>query len=66
LGSNLGLRLGLVDGKEILRELRNEVQQRWKVNLTDAKIINSLSTDLISEDMIVLLRGLDDFRLMER
>ena len=64
--SNLGLRLGLVDGKEILRELRNEVQQRWKVNLTDAKIINSLSTDLISEDMIVLLRGLDDFRLMKR
>jgi len=64
--SNLRLRLSRVDGKEILRELRNEVQQRWKVNFTDARIISNVPVDLIAEDMAGLLRGLENFRVQTR
>jgi hypothetical protein len=55
-------RMALVDGKEVLRALRGEVQQRWKLTISDAVIIEQFREEEVPEDLRKLLLSLEEFR----
>lgn len=55
-------RVGMVHGKDTLAALRSEAQCRWKINLTDARIIQCLTPEYMPEDLKALMAGLDNFR----
>ncbi len=55
-------RISIVRGKDILAKLRTEVRQRWKVNLTDARIVDSFPVEEIPPDLQDLIKGLEKFR----
>jgi predicted ATP-dependent endonuclease of OLD family len=59
-------RLKIVPGKHTLRLLREELQQRYSISLTDHAIIAALRTDEMAHDLSRLLRNLDEFRLNAR
>ena len=55
-------RLHIVPGKRVLSELFSRVQTEYKVNLTPAKIIESLNEKDMPRDLYQTLRNLDAFR----
>lgn len=55
-------RIHPVCGKEVLKAYRDQVQERYGVTLTDARIFDSINRDDIPADMSDLLRQLDEFR----
>lgn len=55
-------RMEIVPGKEILKNLRSEVQLIYSVNLTEFKIIEEFSPTDIPEDLRELIFRLDKFR----
>lgn len=55
-------RLSIVPGKDVLQKLREVIQQRWQVNLTDIRIIDEFRPDEIADDLRDLLKGLEAFR----
>lgn len=61
---NIHTRIGIVHGKDTLAALRNEVQCKWKVNLTDARIIQCLKPEYMPADLMALTTGLNNFRHM--
>ena len=56
------LRLHIVPGKRVLRELFSRVQNEYKVNLSTAKIIDQLRDSDIPSDLRQALRSVDAFR----
>ena len=56
------LRLHIVPGKRVLRELFSRVQNEYKVNLSTAKIIDQLRDSDIPSDLRQTLRSVDAFR----
>ena len=63
--ANLETRIVMVSGKEVLRRLRQQVQEFWGVTLTDARIVECLNRDEIPPDMRRLLDSLDEYRRAE-
>lgn len=55
-------RLSIVSGKELLRLYREHVQNAYSVSLTDAKIVDAMRQDELPDDLVSLLRGIDEFR----
>jgi energy-coupling factor transporter ATP-binding protein EcfA2 len=55
-------RLKIVPGKEVLSLVRSSVQEQYKVNLTDFKIIAEFRKEDVPLDMFELLKALDQFR----
>ena len=60
--NELDRRLTIVPGKDVLRELRAEVQEAYGVSLTDARIVESMHRDEIPGDLQELLNKIDNFR----
>lgn len=60
--ANLETRLALVPGKEVLRQLRQRVQDDFSVTLTDARIAEAMTRTDLPEDMRAMLEALDSFR----
>ena len=54
-------RLQVVSGKEVLRRLRELVAERFRVSLSDARILEGMRRDEIASDLQDLLRRLDEF-----
>lgn len=61
--ADLSTRLEIVPGKAVLRELRNELQTRYKVNLTDFRIVDEYKAQEVPPDMINLLEKLEHYRV---
>jgi len=61
--NNLSTRIGLVPGKETLRQFRQHIQDLYGVTLTDARIAESITREEIPTDMRQLLNSLEEFRL---
>ena len=61
---DLEARFVLVPGKKVLSKLRERLQTRCSVNLTDIRIIDEFRPDEVPQDLSRLLRDLDDFRKM--
>lgn len=57
-------RLKIVNGKDILSDLRSILQSEYGINLTDYKIIDSYKKDEIPEDLKALLYELDRYSKM--
>ena len=60
--NNDQLRLHIVPGKRVLRELFSRVQEQYKVNLSTAKIIDQLRDSDIPWNLRQTLRSIDAFR----
>jgi energy-coupling factor transporter ATP-binding protein EcfA2 len=60
--SDLNTRLEIVPGAETLSTLRRNLQERHSVTLTDSRIIKSFRPNELSQDLVTLLRRLDDYR----
>jgi hypothetical protein len=58
----LSSRLYVVDGKEILSALREEIQNRYSVTLTTTRIIDEFRVDEIPESLQTVVAGLEKFR----
>jgi len=56
-------RMEIVGGKDVLRELRALVSERYSITLTDFKIIDEFKVTEIPEDLIGLLSGLEAYRV---
>jgi len=61
----LDLRMEIVPGKKILRNLRSYVNQKWSVSLTDIRIIDEFRAAEIPIDLMELLRTLEEYRAIE-
>ena len=57
-------RMEIVPGKQILRMLRDEVQRLYSVNLTDIRIIDEFTCNEVPNDLVVLIRKLEAFRII--
>lgn len=60
---DLETRMGIVPGKEVLRLLRTELQQKYSINLTDYRIVDAFKQDEIPADLVNLLSQINNFRL---
>lgn len=59
---NLNTRMEIVPGKEVLRQLRYEIQTKYSVNLTDFRIIDEFKLVEIPGDLLELLKQLEEYR----
>jgi hypothetical protein len=55
-------RLRIVPGKQVIRQLRDQIQERWQVNLTDIRIIDTFRREEVATDLVEFARRLDAFR----
>ena len=55
-------RMEIIQGKIILAQLRNKLQEKYGITLTTFKIIDEFKNDEIPEDIIYLLEKLETFR----
>lgn len=60
---HLDSRMEIVPGKKVIKLLREKIHSVYKVNLTDNRIIDEFRINEIPEDMISLIRKLEDFRI---
>nr|WP_308530085.1 AAA family ATPase [uncultured Serratia sp.] len=59
---DIHMRMDIVCGKVILKELREYLSENYQTSLTDAKIIEEFKKNEIPMDMIELINKLEDFR----
>ncbi|MGN7745466.1 ATP-dependent nuclease [Pseudomonas sp. 22515] len=59
---NLDIRMEIVCGKDVLRELRSKVNELYSVTLTDLRIMDEFDVDEIPEDLRNLITSLDTYR----
>lgn len=59
--ADLETRMKIVPGKQVLSQLRQELQATHGVSLTDYRIIDSVRRDEVPEDLVELVKGLDRF-----
>lgn len=60
--ADLGSRLQLVPGKDVLRAFRSKVQSELNIVLSDARVIDAMHRDEIPSDLHALLHQIDRFR----
>jgi len=60
--ATLGSRLEIVPGKDVLRTIRDRLQDSHDITLTDVRIIDSYRAEEVPQDLAALLRRLDGFR----
>ncbi len=63
--ASLEQRLEIVPGKKILRNLRSYITQKWSVSLTDIRIIDEFRPAELPDDLMDLLRTLNNYRAIE-
>ena len=59
----LHTRVAIVGGKLTLAAVRSKVQEKWRVNLTDIRIINEFRHDEIAPDLVNLVQDLEAYRV---
>ncbi len=59
---NLKERLKILPGKEFLSALNVQLQKDYKVTITAANIINSLSKSTVPEELKILINEIENFR----
>ena len=59
---DLGGRLRIVPGKELIAALNRQLQDRYSVTVTSSAIVGAMRKDEIPQSMLSLLSRLDDFR----
>ena len=62
--AHISSRMEIIPGKQILKNLRTYVNEKWGVTLTDVKIIDEFRGDEIPLDMNFLLKKLENYRQM--
>ena len=60
--SGMESRVEIVPGKEVLRAVRDRLQESHRITLTDWRIIDCYRAEEVPEDLTELLRRLDAFR----
>ena len=60
--SGIDSRMEVVAGKAVLRALRERLQESHGITLTDWRIVDCYRMDEIPEDLVALLRRLEEFR----
>lgn len=60
---NIDTRVEIVPGKEVLRQLRDEIQSKYGVSLTDFRIIDEFKHTEIPDDLCNLITLLEEYRL---
>jgi energy-coupling factor transporter ATP-binding protein EcfA2 len=65
LWAELETRMEIVPGKQVLGLLRQRVQEKYGITLTDARIVESINRDEIPGDMKELLAELEKFRTLQ-
>jgi energy-coupling factor transporter ATP-binding protein EcfA2 len=60
---NIDTRMEIVPGKQVLRQLRDEIQSKYGVSLTDFRIINEFKRNEIPIDLCELIKLLEEYRL---
>lgn len=63
--NQLESRLSIVSGKEVLKRLREAIQNRYGVTLSNQRVLGSMRRSEISEDLMRLLTALDEFRRLD-
>ena len=61
--SDMTSRLKIVPGKDVLSAVRERFQTDYGITLTDIRIVDSFRPDEVPQDMIKLIRKLDEFRV---
>ncbi len=56
-------RIKIVGGKQVLKDIRRYVTEKWSVTLTDIRIIDEFKESEIPEDMRNLIQMLETYRL---
>jgi len=59
----LEYRIRIASGKEVLSNIRTAVSIKWKVTLTEARIIDEFTEGEIAEGMKEMLKTLEDYRV---
>ncbi len=62
LWDDLEERMKIVSGKEVLKKLRDLISQRYKIGLTDTRLVDAYKKENIPEDLQKLVVGLNSFR----
>lgn len=60
---NLASRMEIIPGKDVLRELRKELQEKYNITLTDSRIIEEFKKEEIPDDLVGLLEKIDEYRV---
>ena len=55
-------RMKIVGGKQVLKDIRSYVSEKWSVTLTDIRIIDEFKESKIPEDMKNLIQMLETYR----
>lgn len=59
-------RMEIVPGKSVLRNLRGYVNNKWSVSLTDVRIIDEFRPAEIPNDLVELLKTIEEYRMSKR
>ena len=59
----LETRLEIVSGKDVLKQLREQLAERYSISLTDFRIIDEFREDEVPGDLARFLAELEEFRL---
>ena len=62
---DLDSRLRIAPGKEVLRQLRQSVKEKYSVTLTDHRLVSAFRHKDIPTDLLDLLTKLEEFRVKE-
>jgi len=57
----LNRRISLAPGKELFARLNDILQSKYKISLTETKLIDNLSIDLVDSSFLKILGSLDEF-----
>ena len=60
--AHLDSRLEIVSGKHVLTAFRHRLQQNHGITLTDIRIVDCYNADEVPQDLVDLIRRLDEFR----
>lgn len=55
-------RMKIVGGKQVLKDIRSQVSEKWSVTLTDIRIIDEFQPTDIPEDMRDLIQKIEAYR----
>ena len=60
--SNDAAKINIISGKQALRDLRARIQDKYKISITDYRIVESFQRNEIPEDLVNLIELLESFR----
>lgn len=59
--NDLEKRKAILPGKKVLKLIRDEVQRKYRITISDSNIINHIEPSRIPSDMILLLEKINNF-----